>query len=410
MSTPNTLLTPQWITNEAMALLVNELSITKKVNREYNDSFKAGGAKLGMSINIRKPAWFIGGNGQAVTPEAVIETYVPLTLSYQRNIATEVSQQDLALSINDYSRLVLKPQVERLATLIDQDVAAAALGVNNYVGTPGTTPTLLDTYAGAKTRLDNLACPRGDRHVVLNPLAEQKMSNALYTQFNPQKSISAIYEEGEMGYAIGADWSMDQNVYVHTTGTPGASTPVTNGAVTSGSSSIVTSGWSSTTLKAGDVIAFTGINRVNPANLSDTGELAQFVVTATVTDSGGALTIPISPSIIGPGSPLQNVVSLPGNNVAILVWGVGTGSFTSVTAKVSPQNLFFHRNAITLACVDLPLPGGTDMAERATSRENGLSFSVIRDYNVLTGQFVQRMDILYGVAVLRQELACRVVG
>jgi hypothetical protein len=406
----NTLLTPQWITNEAMALLVNELSITKKVNRQYDDSFKAGGAKLGMSINIRKPAWFIGGNGQAVVPEGVLETYVPLTLSYQRNIATEVSSQDLALSINDYSRLVLKPQVERLATLIDSDVAASALGVNNFVGAPGTTPSAIDTYWGAKTRLDNLAAPRGDRHVVLNPLAEQKIGNALVTQFNPQRSISEIYDEGEMGYALGADWSMDQNVYVHTTGTPGASTPLTNGVPASGATSVVTDGWSSTTLKAGDIISFAGIFRTNPANLASTGELAQFVVTATVSDSSGDLTIPISPPIIGPGSPLQNVTAIPADGVAILVWGAGTGAFTGVTAKVSPQNLFFHRDAITLACVDLPLPGGTDMAERATSRENGLSFSVIRDYNVLTGQWIQRMDILYGVAVLRQELACRVVG
>src|SRR6476646_3262794 len=99
---PNTLLTPQWITNESLALLVNSLTITKNVNRQYDDSFRAGGAKLGMSINIRKPAWFIGGNGQAVTPEAVQEQYVPLALSYQRNIATEVSSQDLELSINDY--------------------------------------------------------------------------------------------------------------------------------------------------------------------------------------------------------------------------------------------------------------------------------------------------------------------
>jgi len=409
VSSPNALLTPQWITNEALALLVNSLTITKNVNRQYDDSFRAGGAKLGMSINIRKPAWYIGGNGQAVTPEAVQEQYVPLSLSYQRNIATEVSSQDLALSINDYSRIVLKPQVERLATLIDQDVAAAALGINNFVGTPGTTPTSIDTYWGAKTRLDNLAAPRGDRHVALNPLAEQKIGNALYTTFNPRDEITKIYEEGIMGYALGAEWEMDQDVYVHTTGTPGASTPLTNGAVTSGLSAIPTDGWTGMTLKAGDIISFSGINRVNPANLADTGELAQFVLTSDVASSSSA-TLNISPPVIGPGSPFQNVVSLPADNLAILVWGAGTGAFTGVTAKVSPQNLMFHRDAITLACVDLPLPGGTDMAERATSRENGLSFSVIRDYNVLSGQWIQRMDILYGVAVLRQELACRIAG
>jgi hypothetical protein len=35
---------------------------------------------------------------------------------------------------------------------------------------------------------------------------------------------------------------------------------------------------------------------------------------------------------------------------------------------------------------------------------------VIRDYVASTDQWIQRLDVLYGVAVLRQELGCRVGG
>jgi hypothetical protein len=58
--------------------------------------------------------------------------------------------------------------------------------------------------------------------------------------------------------------------------------------------------------------------------------------------------------------------------------------------------------------VDMPLPGGTDKAYRAASRKSGKSIRVIRDYVATSDQWIQRLDVLYGTAVLRQELGVRV--
>jgi hypothetical protein len=60
--------------------------------------------------------------------------------------------------------------------------------------------------------------------------------------------------------------------------------------------------------------------------------------------------------------------------------------------------------------VDMPLPGGTDKAYRAANKKTGRTIRVIRDYVASTDQWIQRLDVLYGVAVLRQELGCRVGG
>jgi hypothetical protein len=389
-------------------LLVNNLKAAKTINVEYDKQFRLAGAAGGQTINIRKPAYFLGRLGQAANPEAIQETSVPLTLSYQRGIDTLVSSQDLTLNIDEYAKRIGMPKMAKLANDIDSDVLNLVVGLNNYVGTPGTTPTALDTYWGAKTRLDNLACPTEDRWTILNPVAQQKIGNALYTNFNPTREISEIYRTGDMGYALGSDWAMDQNVYVHTVGVPGSSTPLVNGANQVGSS-IITDGWSSTTLNQGDTVQFS-VKAVNPQSKKSTGEVASFVVTQTVTDSSGALTIPISPAIVGPGSPLQNVDALPADNAVITVWGVGTGSFATISGKVTPQNLMYQRDFGTLACVDMPLPGGTDVSERAKADQLAISLRVIRQYQSLTDQWLDRTELLYGTAVLRQELACRVAA
>ncbi len=211
---------------------------------------------------------------------------------------------------------------------------------------------------------------------------------------------------------LGARWYMDQNIYVHQLGTY-AGTPVTNGVPANGATSIISSGWTSSTLNAGDVVSFvstsTPVNGINPQSFSSTGEPMQFVITATTADSGGAMTFPIAPAIYATGN-LQNVTSLPATSTAIYVFNTAAASLSTITGKVSPQNLVVHKDFGTLAMVDMPLPGGTDRAYRAASKKSGKSLRVIRDYVATSDQWIQRLDVLYGVAVLRQELGCRVGG
>lgn len=408
----NTFLTNSIITMEALDVLENTDMMARIINSEYSDQFKFGGAVLGQTLNIRKPARFLGRLGQAVNIEPITETFVPLTLAFQRGVDTQVSSQDLILNIDEYRDRILKPEIARLANLIDQDVCGLAQGLANFVGTPGVTPTALSTYLAAKTRLDSNACPMdGDRHVINNPAADASIVDNLKGLFQASDEIKQQYLSGTMGRTIGADWAMDQNIYVQTVGTLGG-TPTVNG--TQSGSSILTASWTTTTLNAGDVVSFISstspVNLVNPQSYSDTGLVAQFVVTATVSDSGGAITIPIAPAIVGPGTSGQNVLNIPVSGASVYVYNTPAASFSSISAKSSPQNLFVHKNFGTLAMVDMPLPGGTDKAYRAANKKTGRTIRVIRDYVASTDQWIQRLDVLYGVAVLRQELGCRVGG
>ena len=412
----NTFITNDVTTYEALVVLENTDAVMGKVNGEYSDQFEFGGTVVGQTINVRKPPRYLGRLGQAAQPEAILETAVPLTLSYQRGVDTIVTSQQLTLDIDNYRARVVKPQIVRVNNLIDQDVCNLAQGLNQVVGVPGITPTTLTTYGLAKVKLDNMAAPDDDmRMMFLNPIADFSLMDNLKGLFNNGREISAQYDSGSMtkSSTLGAKWYMDQNMYVHQVGTL-AGTPITNGVPASGASSVVTSGWSATTLNAGDVISFvstsTPVNGINPQSFSSTGDPMQFVITATTSDAAGAMTMPIAPPIIGPGSPLQNVTALPANGTAVFVYNTPAASFSTITGKISPQNIACHRDFGTLAMVDMQLPGGTDKAFRAASKRSGRALRVIRDFITSTDQWLQRIDVLYGVAVLRQELGVRVCG
>jgi hypothetical protein len=414
----NTLLTNAIVTYEALDVLENTDAVLININSEYSNAFEFGGAVLGQTLSIRKPPRYIGRLGQAAQIEAITETQVPLTLSFQRGIDTQVSSQQLTLDIDDYRNRVLKPQIVRVSNLIDQDCCNLAQGLNNFVGVPGITPSTLTTWLAAKVKLDNMAAPEEDRWNFTNPIADATLMDNLKGLFNSVSEIKGQYESGSMvrSNTIGANWRMDQNIFVQTVGALGVSAPTTNGVPASGASQIVTAAWAAgAVINAGDIISFvsttTPVNGINPQSFQSTGQTMQFVVTATTTaDGAGAATIPIAPSIIGPGSQLQNVTNLPASGTPVFVYDQPAANFASIAGKQTPQNLAVQKDFGTVAMVDMPLPGGTDRAYRAASRKSGKSLRVIRDYVATSDQWIQRIDVLYGTAVLRQELGCRVGG
>lgn len=392
------------ITRESLRILVNNLTFSKGVNRQYDDQFAVKGAKIGSTLNIRKPARYVGRSGPTLSVESQTETYVPLTLSTQRGVDVQFTSADLLLSMDDFSERYLKPAMANVANHIDADGLALSAQVYNSVGLPGTTPSALSTYLAANALLANNACPQDDmRSAIINPAAQAAIVNTLTTVFNPVKVISEQYEEGKMGRAIGLKWSMDQNVIPHVSGAF-TGTPLVRGANQSGSS-LITDGWGasiSNLLAAGDIFTIDGVYAVNPQSRASTGALQQFVVLSQASSDGsGISTLSISPAIVASGQ-FQNVTNVPADDASITM--LGTASQSSVL------NLVHHRDAFVLASADLELPRGVDMAARVSDPESGLSVRMVRAYDVVNDLFVTRLDVLYGWAIVYPQLACRVAG
>jgi hypothetical protein len=406
----NQILTISKITRETLRVLENDLAFARGVNRNYDDQFGEAGAKIGDTINIRKPARYIGRSGQALNIEDQTETSVPLQLNTQFGVDIVFTTKDLKLSMDDFSERFLKPAVATVANKIDRDgLLMAKNSVYNAVGTPGTTPSALLTYLQAGIKMDFEACPKDAmRSIVVEPLAQGTIVDSLKGLFQESSEIAEQYRNGNMGRAAGFNWSMDQNVIQHTVGALGG-TPLVNGASQTGSS-IVTDGWTAsaaTRLKKGDVFTIASVYAVNPQNRQTTGQLRQFVCTADgVCDGSGNMTIAISPAINPPiggvFTQYQTVDSYPADNAALTVLGAAS--------TVTPCNLAFHRDAFVLGSADLELPGGVDMAARVSDKKAGLSIRMVRQYDINLDRIPCRLDVLYGWAPLYPELACRIQG
>jgi hypothetical protein len=140
---------------------------------------------------------------------------------------------------------------------------------------------------------------------------------------------------------------------------------------------------------------------VNPQTRESTGSLQQFVVTADVTASGGgAATVTVSPAMYTATNALATVDTFPASSAVVTFLGAASTAY--------PQNLVYHKDAITFATADLLLPQGVDMASRAV--HNGISLRIVRQYDINNDRMPCRIDVLYGYSVIRPQMACRIFG
>jgi len=413
----NNLLTISMITNEALMVLENELTFSGQVDRNYDDQFSVTGAKIGATLNVRRPGRFVGTTGPALNVEDFNETSVPVTLSTQFHVDTQFTSQDLALSLDAFSDRILKPAVAAIANKVDFDgLTMAKNNTANIVGTAGTPPTGLITYLTAGAYLDSEGAPRdGRRSCIIEPFTSATIVDSLKGLFMPSDKISDQYTKGMMGRdSAGVSWYMDQNVVAQTFGSYATATLA---CATTTATGFLTSGWASTStialtattatagLKQGDVIQIDGVYAVNPQNRQAYGsnKLRNFVVTTAVTvATSGTTNVTVSPAVITAGQ-FQNV-SIPTTSATAAVTPFNK------TGTVSPQNIVMHKNAFCLATADLELPDGVHFAGRASDKELGLSLRVIRQYTINNDSIPTRVDVLYGWAPLYPELACRVAA
>lgn len=410
----NTLATPSWTTKEVARAFINKLVFLAHVNRTYDDQYVQSGAKVGNTVNARLPQRFTVTDGQALQLQNLYDQTVPITLTNQKNVAFGYSSAQATTELDNIRTRYVTPGAEALAN------AAEVLAFDNVyrdiyssVGTPGTTPTATLTYLQAGVKLTDLSTPLMGRVAMLDPLAMSTLADTTTSLFNPSAVIAENYTEGQFGRKqLGVDgWYQDPVRPTHTTGTYTASTPLVNGADQTGST-ISTDGWASgaATLNKGDVFTIAGVNSVNPLSYSSSGRLQQFVVTATTSDSSGAMaTLPISPSIITSGA-LQTVSASPANNAVITVLGTTAAAGGTLATTASPQSFVYHPDAFAFVMADLMKPGAG--AESTTVRSKSLGFSIrmVEQYQIGTDQNPSRLDILIGATTIQARLAARVWG
>jgi hypothetical protein len=387
---PNTILTPQQITREALRILHQKCTFIGSINRQYDDQFAKTGAKIGDSLKIRLPNQYTVRTGKTLSTQDTTETSTTLQVATQAGVDVNFSTAELTLSLDDFSKRIIEPAMARLAAHIESDALSMYKDVYNLVGTAGTVPNSLLTYLEAKQKLDeNLAPMDSNRTAHLLPVSTVKLVDALKGLFQDSKEIAEQYREGMMGRTAGLDFYQNTLMPTHTVGSD-VTTVTVNGATQTGSTLTAAGG----NLKKGDVFTIAGVYQVHPETKATMPNLQQFVATAD-----GTTSLSISPPITVTGA-TQTVNASPADGAAITVVGTAATGYG--------QNLAFHKDAFAFATADLIMPKGVDWSSREVY--DGISLRIVRAYDINNDNLPCRIDVLYGYKTIRPQMACRITN
>ena len=400
----NSILTIDMITRKALEILENNLVITRNVNRQYDDSFAVEGAKIGSTLRIRLPDRALVTDGAALQVQDDNEQFTTLTVASQKHIGVNFTSAELTMQLDDFAERVLKPRISQLASSIDADVATSFKSIYQSVGTPGTVPSTSLVLLQAQQKLNEAAAVMSPRYATVNPAANAGLVEGMKGLFNPTDTISRQFKNGMMGEGVLGfeEINMSQSISQHTTGTT-PTAPIVAATVTAeGSTSLAISFSSgSPTFRIGDVFTVANVFAVNPQTRQSTGSLQQFVVTANLDISSTTTgTLTVSPAMYTSANALATINAFPQSGAAL--------TFLGGSATAYPQNLIYHKDAITFATADLLLPQGVDMASRQV--HNGISMRIVRQYDINNDRLPCRIDVLYGFSAIRPQMACRLWG
>lgn len=411
----NTILTPTMITRESLRVLHQKLNFVGQVNRQYDGQYAQAGAKIGTTLNIRMPSRYVTGTGATLSAyNDHVERSTPLTVSSQVWVAMSFTTVELTMQLDDFSTRIIKPAMAQLAATIENGVLGSAYKlVNNYTNATTDTALTFKYFAKGGQKLTDSLAPLDDRTAILTPASRVEFMDTTKSLFHASTNIEEQYREGIVGRTAGFDVYENTLLANHTTGSmAGAALSYGTTLGTSDTTNVwvsqtvmsVTGATSATTLKAGDIITFSGIYAVHSETKQNTGKLKTFVVQADLTMTTAATTysVTVKPGVIyGSGNAYQNCALSGVANTSGL-----TGTLIGAASTAFGQDLQFHKDAFVFATADLVDP--SDMGAWGSRQTmDGISMRIVKQYAIGTDTVPCRVDVLYGFAGLYPELANR---
>jgi hypothetical protein len=408
----NTTLTADIIAKEAVMILENECVMGDLVYRGYEEEFnkKVNGYTVGEIVSVRRPNDFTVRTGATATIQDVVEGKIPITVDTQIGVDFKFTSSDLTLQIGQLSERVIKPAMVQLTNRIDADV----LGLYKYFPNHVTIPSGgIDSYADfalAAERMDLIGVPQEDRSAVLTASDTWKLLGS-QTALYMQDVAKSAYRTRKLGMIGGIDTYTSLNCKTHTTGSR-TGTDLVDQALVDGTHTWATYkdattvtlhidgiAATGTTFKAGDTFTISAVYDVNPVSKERLSHLKMFTIMAdaTINDVEGDLSI--WPPLIMSGA--QQTVSVDSGTEV----NDNTVTYQGVASTNYPQNLYFHKNAMSLVMVPMVSPPGAADVGRRTYK--GYSVRVIPYYDGTNDVSNWRLDVLYGVDVIDPRLGVR---
>ncbi len=390
-----TLLTHQMIAREAAPMLEENMPFCTNVNRGREEEFtqQVNGYKKGESVSIKVPGtstvyltetFADGGSAEVFT-----ETSVSLTLDTVRHTALTFGAREKLLEITEFKDRILRPQIESLATIIENlHLTNAQKLTPNNVGTPGVTPTTAKTYGAARQRLTQMLAPVSDRCLIMTTDANLELVDASKALFNPAPAISKMYAEGiVLGKFQGANAMETPNVTAYGNGADIVMT--VNGASQTGSTLAVSG---NTAVTKGQTFTLPGVFAVHPLTGLAYNYLQKFTVTADSSSGNISISPPITPTF-----PNKTVSASPTDTNAL--------TFDGAASTTYARSLMFQKDAYTIAFAPMPVLAS---CEGYTFRGKNMNVRVMTFGNGSANTESTRIDVLTGFAAVRPLHGCNI--
>jgi hypothetical protein len=396
MTMSNTLVTIDMVTREALRIAHESCAFINTTDRQYDSSFANTGAKNGSTLRVRKPNKYVRTQGSRVMDvQDQAEAEAAITLATQDHVDMRFNSAELALSIDEISRRYIEPAVKVLVSGIEADyLAFCSKATYQLAGTDNTAITTLDVPGKARAKLNQHLAPKSDRSIQMDSVTMGSLVNGMASYFNPSNAVGKQYTEGLIARTSMADFYENERVWTMTNGSD-VGFALDTYTVTEGDADLTVTSWA--TPVAGMVFTLAGVYDVHPETKVAYSHLKQFTVLAGST----ATNLLISPAIYSSASgALQNVSGLPTTTAVGTCFGTVSKSYV--------QPLMYHKEAFQFITADLPLMD--DAAKCVRRVQDGLSMRVWQASDIRNDELLMRIDILYGMAALRPEWACRMSG
>ena len=393
------------VAKEALRIAHEKLQFIGTVDRQYDESFtyRPGVSPKGQTLRVKSPNMYKRRQGSRVMDvQDQNEQTQTLTVATQDGVDMRFNSQELIQSVasegafNELSKNYIEPAVAMMCSGIESDFLAYATKATYQVaGTAGTALTDLVAVGAARAKLNQQLAPKdGNRFIQCDSIAMGGLVNGLKGLFQDSQQIREQYREGMIGRTAMADWYENDRMWTMPNSADVAG-EINAGTLTSGITALTVDGFTAAPV-AGMVFTVEGIYDVHPETKAAYAHLKQFVVTSATTT-----TINFSPAMIYDTTDArQNVSGTPVDNADITF--VGSASTNYV------QQLMYHKEAFQFITADLPLMD--DSVKCVRKRMDNLSLRVWQASDIRNDELLMRIDILYGMAALRPEWACRVIG
>ncbi len=387
-----------WVAQKALRLLTNGLvsgmCFDTSIEKEYKKDFAVGDTvyfKYPDKGSTRNDLTYVGASANRRTGSVVVDQVLGMDLEFD-SLEILFNRERSDSEVDDQ---YFKPRIQQLLQQFElRSLEFIKNNASQCIGAVATTPTTLTTYNGARTRLaERSLWNEGDVLMMVTPEMMATVGNQVLPYMKPDDEVTRFFKTGSFGKYAGMRWFESMSLPVHTIGTA-VTGLTTNGGGQSGNT-LSLNATTAQTVKKGDKFAIDGVYAVNEMTGQTTRRLREFTVLNDATAASSAFAsgaFTFSPSIIGPGSPYQNVDALPGATVALTLWP-GT---TSPSGKVGPIGLAVNKKDFAFrVSLPLPMPKKSSVEEAAYvhDKDTDIGISIITSWDNINRKMITRLDL-----------------